>query len=1347
MYVLSTSRPSTAAFGAAVGNFCGDGTTYVALNRGTLLSLYVLRQGNSGIDHVQDFRLHCTLKYVRPVLIVDSAAPQKCSRHLLFLCTVKQQIVLAALETSTELSRGASPLRMTTLFQGAPGDCLYQYDPGDVELCCCSSAVAGAGGSPPFVVFALTRGELFVFDCFAALARDAVKRKQNGNLTRLLSPELMTSVARRAKADIFSHCYMDCAEYDVRDISFGFPSPWLKGQVHGPAPRPGAAAMRGDNAPASTSLFVLYGDPYGKVHVSEYELAVSPVAEAEAASETSSVESSIRQPARPPPYPAEFGTPTRRVRRCGLLQANVDPTASRIVPSRHGLFVVGNHLVTLIQQVRPRKGVLSREIPSRQAILDVSCASVSADASELVIGFSDGVLARVTVISRGMGSEDPELAFRFLSHPAPTIPTEMVTLHADLYLLCSRFDSSFTVRLDEASCEEVLRNCGPVLDMTTHQNGSRYSVVASTGIHRGGGISVLRSAVMLRDQADIPLHCHPQRVLCAGELMCITMAAAANRFFFVSTRALTLEELAPHMFPEIVSRHPLVELGLDAALDRLVLISVRGITWLRLSGPRVEAVSKLPRQDDDPQILFAVVRHGVTVVCDGSVVTVYRGQEVVHTVPPLAGVAISAVSLVSPTLLVVGQWNGVVALYELGRRQAVVVGRLLLDSVPRTIACAVPPLSPSSMVGEAALPIIYVGTLHGFLVETTVALLRRGETSRSVFVAPHPLELQELAGPHAGLLCLGHVPLVVLYLGGGGLQLTGLHLMGVSAAATVDADLQCYAFYSRQDGRLHIGSLEALEKTSRTFLPLGETITQLHETAAWGGYAASVRKVEGDEVLFLPSTAIQFPWAADLTLWRSAAVPLLENERCVFLQTVRLDGAEGGGSGERGGEQNDAAAGGSGGVSKEEWQQLLLIGSSFTFPDEQRARSGRITWCALREEHQRQRLHLIASKDIGGALQCCAAVPHYKGRIALGVNGCVCLYNWNTEDQTFVAEERCRIGLTVTKLIPLYDTSLAASVLVALDVRHSAFFIEVDTLQGSLKVLCRDADLRGVMDGHIGSDAENLCLFDDSLNFTAMKVVPLPVEAGDGDAAAAGSVTAQYRFEVRAQCHLGDLVTCVRPGCFAATSLMEAPAACSLSRNRLLLPGIAGPQLVFATAHGGFGVVTPVQAATYLVLRALEASLVRTLQPVGGLSHQAFREVLRAGQERGVSYLASKTGCALTRERLRRYEPLNTVDGDMVELFVQLPPSDKKHICRVATEVFLHAFAHCLNESGTFVAPPAKEEQCVLGAVGTAMRPFAQYPEKTIAQANAFLYQGGLPHIPFAAEAVEQQVMNLQRAH
>ncbi|KAG5496835.1 hypothetical protein JIQ42_03669 [Leishmania sp. Namibia] len=1347
MYVLSTARPPTAAFGAAVGNFCGGGKTYVAVNRGTLLSLYVCRQDDSGIQHVQDFRLHCTLKYVRSVPIADAVAPQKMSRHLLFLCTVKQEIVLAALEPCTEQNDAAAPLLMTTLFQSEPGDCLYQYDPSEVELCCCSTAITGAGASPPFVAFALTRGEFFVFDVFAALARDAMKRKQNGHLTRLFSPELMTSICRRAKADMFSHCYMDCTEYDVKDISFGCLSPSLKGQTHGVTQRSNAAGTRGDGASASTSLYVLYADPYGKVHVSEYELAFSPVTEVEATGEGSCVGSSVRQPAHPPPSPAEFASLGRRVRRCGQLQPNVDPTATRIVASRHGLFVVGNHLVTLIHQVRPRKCVFSREIPSRQAILDVSCASVSADASELVIGFIDGVLARVAVVSRGLSGEEPELEFRFLTHPTPTIPTEMVTLQTDLYLLCSRFDSSFTVRLDEASCERVLYNCGPVLDMNTHQSGPRCSVVASTGIHRGGGVSVLRSAVMLREQASIPLRSHPQRVLSAGVLMCITTANTANRFFLVSTRALMLEELAPHVFPEIVSRHLLVELGLGAAGHELVVVSVRGIAWLHLVRSRCKVLSQLPRQADDPEILFAVIRYGLTVICDGTVVTVFRGQELVHTVRSLADVAVSALSLASSALLVVGQWDGVVTVHDLGHPHAEVVGRLLVDSVPRTIVCATPQLPQSAVEGEVVSQVIYVGTLHGFLVETTVALLRHGEVRRSIFVAPHPLELVELGGAHAGLLCLGDVPLVVLGGAGGGVQLTGLHLTGVSAAATVDADSQCYAFYCKHDGLLHLGSLDALEKTSRTFLPFGETITQLHEAAVWGGYAVSIRKVEGDEILFLPSALIQSPWAADLALWRTAAVPLLENERCVFLETVRLDGAEGGGTGERGGEPVDAPGGSGGGVSEEEWRPFLLVGSSFTFPDEQRARSGRITWFSLREEHQRQRLCLIASKDIGGALQCCAAVPHYKGRIALGVNGCVCLYKWTTEDQTFVAEERCRVGLTVTKLIPLYNTTLAASVLVALDVRHSAFFIEVDTLQGSLKVLCRDASLRGIMDGHVGSDAENLCLFDDNLNFTALRVVPVPVVAEEADTGAAAAATPQYRFEVRAQCHVGDLVTCVRQGSFGATSMMEASLPSASVHNQLMLPGIAGPQLIFATAHGGFGVVTPLHAATYLVLRSVEVSLERTLQPLAGFSHQVFREVLHAGQERGVSYLASKTGCALARERLHRCESFNTVDGDMVERFVQLSLHDKKHVSRVATDVFLHAFAQCVNESGAFVAPPAKQEQCGLSATGTAMRCFAQYSKETITNANCFLHRGGLPLLPFAADALEQQVVNLQRVH
>ncbi|KAK7195413.1 CPSF-domain protein [Novymonas esmeraldas] len=1341
MYVVSTTRPPAAAFGAAVGNFCGGDSAYVAVNRGTLLSVYACRQDNSGIDHLHDFYMHGTLKYVCAIPVADAAAPHTLARHLLFLCTVKQQIVLVALERTLDTSTDASPLRMTTLFQSEPDTCLYQYDPGEVELCCCTSAAAAA--SPPLVAFALTRGELFVFDVFAALARDAVKRRQSSHLTRLFSPDTVASVTRRAKVDVFSRCYMDCTEYDVKDMTFGCVSTPFRGlpphaitapqrAASAAAGAAAAASMKGDAALSSSSaLYLLYADPHGKVHVSEYELTSLPMSATDVAGESSSVGGPVRPPARLPLPAAGSAGPVQRVRRCGLVQPNVDPTATRIVASRHGLFVVGNHLVTLVHQLRPRKSVFSREIPSRHGIVDVGCAAVSTDASELVIGFSDGVLARVAVVPGSAASDDAELEFRFLSQPAPTVPTEVVALRADLYLVCSRFDSSFTVHLENVSCERVLHNCGPVLDMTAHHSGARCSVVASTGIQRGGGVSVLRSAVMLREQASVLLRCHPQRILCAGGLLCVAAATAtANRFFRVSVPALTLDELPPHLFPELLSRHVLVEVGCDAAPDHLTLVSTRGIAWLRFLPARCEVVAEQPRRADEADVLFAVVRRGLTILCDGAAVSVYRGRELAYTVPSPTDVAVSALSLVSATLMAVGYWDGSVVLYELGRRRADAAGRLVLNSVPRSIVCV------------ADSPLLYIGRLDGFLVETTTELLRRGEARRSVFVAARPLELQELGGPQPGLLCLGDAPLVVLCGAGGEAQLTGLHLMGVTAAATVDAGLQCHAMYSRRDGRLHIGFLEALEKTSRTFLPLGETITQLHETPAWGGYAVAVRKVEGDEVLFLPAAVVEAPWSADLAAWRAAAAPLLENERCVFLETVRLGGAEGG---ERTGAMSSEA-------EEEEWPPLLLVGSSFTFPDEQRARSGRITWFALRESHQRQRLHLIASKDIGGALQCCAAVPNYKGRIALGVNGCVCLYKWNREDATFVAEERCRVGLTVTKLIPVHNTRLAASVLVALDVRYSAFFIEVDTLQGSLRVLCRDAHLRGVMDGHVSPDGDDLCLFDDNLNFTALSVVPLPpAEAADGGAAQPAAAAPQYRFEVRAQYHMGDLVTCVRQGTFAAASLMDPPASVmpplASLEPRLRLPGVDGPQLIFATAHGGFGVVTPVCAATYLVLRALEVSLERVVQPLAGLPHRGFRDVLRTGQERGVSYLASETGCALARERLGGSAAFNTVDGDTVERFVRLHPQEKRHVCRAATDAFLHAFARCVDEAGRFVAPPARQEQCDLGAPGTPLPPFVDQRNETVALANTFLQEGGLPPLPFAAEALEQQLVNLQRLH
>lgn len=1323
MYVVSTSRPSTAVFGAAVGLFCGGTTSYVVLNRGTRLSLYVCRAGDGGIDHVQDVSLPCTLKYVFAVPVAEPAPPYRVCRHLLFLCTIKQEVLLVAVEKAAAPSREGGAFTLTNLFQSGPEDCLYQYDPGEVDLCCCSatspSSAPTAAPPPPFVAFALTRGGLYIFDVFAALARDGVKRKRSSPLARLFSAEVVAEVAHRSRAAVFTHCYLDATEYDLRHIAFGFHAQSLAAPLFSSAQQqhqqrvvPGSAKA----GSASVPFYVLYADPFGKVHVSEYEVSALAVVDTNELGDAAT-----RLPAQrwAPSSPGSdsAAAPHCRLQRRGFLQSNVDPTASRIVGSRHGLFVVGNQLVTLIQQARPRKNVSSREIPSRHGALDVSCATVSADGGDLVIGFSDGVLVRVGVQTSEFNSEEVELDFRFVPQPAPTIPTSVVALSHDLYLLCSRLDSTLTVRLGDMACERVLHNCGPVLDIATEQKGPRCSVLACTGVHRSGGVSVLRTAVMLREQAAVPLNLRPQRVLCAGDLLCVS-ATVANRFFRVSLRAATVEELPAAAFPPVLVKHPLLEVGHDASLDQLVAVSSRGVVWARLFGSRCEVEAQLPRSRADPDFLFATARHGLLALCDGCDVTVHRGHERAFVLPSLSGVAVSAVALLSSQLLCVGDWDGNVVLYDLRRAQPAVVGRLRMESVARSIAGMTPP--PSAAEAGDSTPLIYIGTLDGCLVETTAALLGSAAVRRSIVVAPHPLELQSLGG-HAGLLCLGDVPLVVLCKPEG-VQLTGLHLSGVFAAATVDAAQQCYALYSKQDGKLHVGCLDSLEKTTRTFLSLGDTVTQLHDIPQWGGCAVAVRKVERDEVLFLPSTAIQSPWATDLSGWRAGAVPLLENERCVFLQAMCLDGAEEDGDG----------------------QQLLLVGSSFTFPDEQRSRSGRITWFALREAHQRRRLHMIASKDIGGALQCCAVVPHYKGRIALGVNGCVCLYKWNAEDQTFVAEERCRLGLTVTRLIPLYNSKLATSMVVALDVRFSAFFVEVDTLQGSVKVVCRDANLRGIMDGHVGSDADDLCIFDDNMNFTAMRVTQLEPAA---DAESGANAPPQYRFEVRAQCHLGDLVTCVRPGSFAATSMLCSGSSPN-TPMQLLLPGIAGPQLVFASVSGAFGVLTPVCLPTYLVLHAVEVALERvTASYAAGLSHRTFKDILQPGQERGASLIATKNGSsALVRDRLKHYEAINTVDGDFVESFMQLSQTEKAHVCQTAAEIVLLVYKERLSEEGVFVASPPTQEQCRCPEA-TALKPLAQYPAEVLSRVNHYLEANSLPTLPLTTTTLERLLVNLQRVH
>lgn len=1313
MYVTSTSRHPTAALGAATGFFLGNAVSYVIVNRARLLSLYRWCEAEGRLQHVQDFHPHCTVKYVLAIPISEPST-SKIVRHLLLLCSAKQEVSIVALDVEKADALQNGPFVERTLYCSSPDDCFYQFHPGDMDLCCCSQPNSFSTARwPPFVAFALTRGELYFFDVYAAIAGVGRHLKKTSLLQLLFPATVVAAIEQRSGAAAFTHCCLDCSEFDVRDAVFGLASPSYV---------TGATSRYPNNhigSEETLGFFVLHADPHGRMHVSEYGVYFASSDDTTSGSISCTASHTATTPPMPSSIQGQPVQPSSCVRRVGVLQSNLDMTSSKLVVSPYGVFVVGNHLVTLIQIIRQRKVVCSREIPSRSSMMEVSVAIMLTVPQFLVVCFQDGAVLHAQATPDPRNTEQMALQLEFIPQGLPTIPHAAVSLPSNRFLVCSRLDSSYTIQLNPFCAEVVLSNCGPVLDMATEERGPRSSVIASTGLGRNGGISVVRSAVSFQEQAAISLSASPSRVLCADNLL-VAVACKQNRFFHVSAVTTTIRELDPQQLSRSL-RHPLLDLAHDRASGEIVAVSVSGVVWMQRRSSTFRLIKEQPTTERDGVLLLGAIDHGFVAVSGGRSVVVYHSHQHYATIGAEASHGIACLAFPSRTHIALGSWAAEICLYQLERSNCVRVGIVSLSSIPRSIASTT---APNSSAGDDVH--FFVGSLDGYLEEISSSLATGAmAVNRRVWINNHPVEVSELEGRNA-VLCFGAVPMVVLP-GANSIDITGLSLAGVTAGASIGAVPGCFAFFSQQDSQLHIGQLDSLEKTTRCFLPLHDTVTALHRMPQWDGYIVAMRKIERDELAFLPSSFVESPWS--FTSPTVGEVPLLENERCVFLETVNL----GGSNGELVVDEYGLARN----VEDSEENTVLLVGSSFTFPDEPRSRSSRIAWYKLRPTTPSRRLHHVAGIDVPGSLQCCAAVPHYKGRIALGINGCVSIYKWSSDDATFVAQERCRIGLTVTKLVPLYDSPMAASVLVAFDVRFSAIFLKVDALQGSISILCRDAQLRGVMDGLAQPEMSEVFLCDDGMNFVSLKAKPAEATSSAVDQQA----TARCRFETCAKCHLGELVTCLRVGSFAAVSARDT-AAPTPSR---LLPGIKGKQMVFGTVHGAFGVVTPVAVATYKLLSALERALEQVTTGFGGFEHRSFRDLLYPGQERGVSCKVLQNGTALMRTRLDRYQSINTVDGDFLEMYQTLSLRNRKQVARVASQLLINACASPNAEVEGITAGSSAGEVFVLpsGPLGS----IESYEPTRVEAVNVFLQDEMLPKLPFEVRDLDELVFNLQRIH
>ncbi|ORC90681.1 putative damage-specific DNA binding protein [Trypanosoma theileri] len=1241
-----------------------------------LNKISLFKEKNQSLEHLGDFPLFASLKFVEALPFFDSKG---IGRHVAFLFSVKQEVSIVAFKQE----RGGR-VELITLFYGGVDFCYGQQKIGEAYLC--SSGVYRTQGDDliPIVVLSIHCGSFFVFDAASAIASYSRNSKNaSQTLGNIFPLEYTQRVFKKQKrVEYFLQGQFHASEVDVRRITIG----------------------RAESEKSLVPLFVLYSDSLGKTHVSEYSIDMGKSDDQRRGermqnyswiSDASSV------------FPAE-----NVFRRKGVLLANVETNACLLHVVSEGLFVIGVQLITFISRKSvftptptvPSKNVTTLSFPSFSTYIEPVCC-VSLPNKELLVCFWDGTYVKATLKEEvdGIGSTKLVLLNVVVSSLC-TIPDSLAVL-GEYCVVGSPMANTLWMKWRTGESGILVNHCGPVFDMTVAVDGPRMSVIASTGVGPNGGLSLVRSAVNVRHDVSIGNISDVKRISVSGKVIIFTFPGYSRICHCLTEECTKIEELLETPFDTL---NETLALAWSSKSNKFYQVTTIGLKVV--SGNEGNYLIK----DDVKRIEHAQESHGLLIFSSSRIVFICNLNEP-FTKPTLQlENEVSCLLVFSSNSFLIGEWgSSAVCLYEIHEGVVYLKGKFICSATPYSM-CVLPHLEK---------PRLLIGLINGNIVDLALEDISLECSYHEVLLMTQPLQLFNLES-HNSVLCLGEVPLIII-LSDTGFQLTGIDFNDVSACAIIRSDAQLlprYIFFSKGERALVFGTIVDLKKLNMNFHAFNATVTRVKYISWWNIFVLSLRRNEKDQIFTMMGHEIT---NSCVTRDEQNLIELLENERCVFIEPLVLGGSN---------ERYE--------LNHPDDKGVILIGTTFAFPDEQLSRSSRFMWYSVEQGRltsERLQLRQDGSKDVEGALQCCCVVPNYTGRIALGINGCVSIYSWNSVDSTFVAEETLRVGTIVVRLVPLFQEGLSS--IVAFDNRHSCFFLQVDTIQGNLSIVARDSELRGVMDGVVSQSDKrhDMCFGDDHFNFFS---VYHDIAPSQGSSDTQSKMMMRRKLKTKAQYHLGDLITVMQQGSFAPCSVMNDIVP--IPNN--LIPGVCASQIVFGTSYGAFGTITPITNETYLFLKAFEVSVSAVTPNLGGFTHTNFREVLSVGQERGHSRNASfddknPKSAAILQERRKRYLSKCVCDADLIEKFLTLPRDVQTRVTSEAELFIKLCFASIKSSLEEFL------DQTDLDHFSTSSNASLLNKSSDINGINTIFSERGLPCLPLTVEDVNAFIHNLERTH
>ncbi|KAK1309389.1 DNA damage-binding protein 1 [Acorus calamus] len=274
------------------------------------------------------------------------------------------------------------------------------------------------------------------------------------------------------------------------------------------------------------------------------------------------------------------------------------------------------------------------------------------------------------------------------------------------------------------------------------------------------------------------------------------------------------------------------------------------------------------------------------------------------------------------------------------------------------------------------------------------------------------------------------------------------------------------------------------------------------------------------------------------------------------------------------------------------------VGTAFALPEEVEPTKGRILIFMV----ENGKLQLIVEKETTGAVY---SLNSFHGKLLAAVNQKIQLYKWMACDEgSWELQLECGYHGRVLSLC----VQTRGDFIVVGDLMKSISLLMYKHEEGRFEELAHDRHMNWITAVEILDDDVFICA-ENKFNLLTLRT---NAEAPTKEERALLKTVGEY--------HLGEFVNCFHHG----SLVMRLPGS-ELEKV---------PTVIFGTVNGAIGIIASLPSDLYVFLEQLQASLVKAIGGVGGLSYDEWR-----------SFCSKK----------RVYLTKNFIDGDLIESFMDLP--------------------------------------------------------------------------------------------